>query len=125
MPLSGYTILSVDDYEAHNYALSRILENAGCKVLQAYTGSQALDLAAQKPNLILLDVNLPDFNGFEVCRRLKHNPDTAHIPVVFLSATYHFASAKAEAESVGANGFLFYPVETDQLLAVIQGQIAR
>lgn len=125
MPLAGFTILAVDDYEAHNYALSRILESAGSKVLRAFNGTEAMNLAKEKPSLILLDVNLPDLNGFEVCRRLKANPDTAEIPVVFLSATYQDANAKLMAESVGAKAFLFYPVDRDHLLAVIQGQLAK
>ncbi len=123
MPLTGYTVLEVDDFEPHNYAMARMLENAGSKVLRARTGEEALALAAQKPDAILLDVNLPDLNGFEVCRRLKSDPATANIPVVFLTATYQHASAKAMAESVGAKSLLFYPVEKNQLLAVLRGQI--
>lgn len=125
MPLTGLTILAVDDSMAQNYALSRTLELAGSTVRRAYNGSEALEMAAENPDLIVLDVNLPDLNGFEVCRRLKANPATAKIPVVFLSATYQSPEAQAMAESVGAQTFLFYPVEHEHLIAVIKGQIAR
>ena len=119
------TILEVDDCEAHNYAVSRMLETAGCKVLRAFTGAEALSLASQKPDAVLLDVNLPDLNGFEVCRRLKRGTDTAAIPVVFLSAMHRDGEAKAMSERVGADVILFYPVENHQLIAVLEGQIIK
>ena len=74
---------------------------------------------------ILLDVNLPDMTGFEVCRRLKADAKTSSIPVVFLSAAQNSAHAKETGKSVGADGFLFAPVETAQLLTVIQGAMVR
>jgi PleD family two-component response regulator len=85
-PLKGFTVLAVDDNEAHNYALSRILGRSGSTVLRAFTGQQALDLAKRQPNLILLDILLPDLDGFEVCRLLKSDPVTSGIPVVFITA---------------------------------------
>ena len=118
------TILEVDDCKAQNYALTRMLENAGCKVLRAFTGTEALALASQMPDAVLLDINLPDINGFEVCRRLKSDPTTSDIPVVFLTAMYD-ASAKAMARSIGAKTLLHYPVEEAQLHAVLEGQILR
>jgi CheY-like chemotaxis protein len=123
--LTGVTILAVDDNEAHNYALSRILESSGSKVLRAYNGEQALAFASEQPNLILLDIDLPDLNGFDVCRRLKSDPETVGIPVVFVTATCRDSEARATAESVGGRTVLFYPVETDHLLAVIEGQIGE
>lgn len=120
-----FTILAVDDSTIQNYALSRALEIEGFTVKKAYSGTEALQLASEKPDLIVLDVNLPDLNGFEVCRRLKADPDTANIPVVFLSATCQDAGAQAMAESVGARTFLFSPVEHDHLIAVIRGQLAK
>ena len=122
MPLAGITVLVVDDNEAHNYALGRILKHFHSKVSCARTGSEALKLALQKPTLILLDINLPDVNGYEVCRRLKADPATAAIPVVFITALSQHPHAKAMADSVGASAFLFYPVEEDQLKAVILAQ---
>lgn len=124
MPLKGLTILAVDDNEAHNYALSRTLETAGCKVLRAYTGTKALELASAKPDAIVLDINLPDLNGFEVCRRIRSYPVTAGIPIIFITAAHFDPNAKAMAENVGAKALLFYPVEAEQLVMVIKGQIA-
>ena len=125
MPLTGLTILEVDDCEAHNYALSRMLENAGAKVLRAATGSEALLQAAKHPNAILLDINLPDINGFEVCQRLKNDPETASIPVVLITAHHQYEAAHSHAESIGARTILYYPIEQDQLYAVLRGEISR
>ena len=125
MALNGLTLLVVDDNEAHNYALSKSLKAAGANVLSAHSGSETLELAKQKPNVILLDVNLPDLNGFEVCRRIKADPNTKDIAVIFISATYQDPNSKALAQSVGAETYLFHPVDKQQLLAIIQGQIHR
>jgi CheY-like chemotaxis protein len=125
MPLTGCTILEVDDYEAHNYAISRILKNAGSKVLRAYTGAQALALAGENPDAIVLDIKLPDIDGFEVCRRLRANAATRNIPIIFVTAVHQDSSAKNQAELVGANAVLFFPVEGSQLVAVLQGYIAK
>ncbi len=120
-----HTVLAVDDCVAQSYALSRMLQKSGYNVLQAHNGKDALLLAGLHPDLILLDVNLPDINGFEVCRRLQSDPKTADIPVVFLTATFHSTIARTLAENVGAKSLLFYPVEKNQLLAVLEGQIAK
>ncbi len=120
-----HTIVAVDDNEAQNYALSKTLEIAGFVVKKAFNGSQTLTLAQEKPDLIVLDVNLPDLNGFEICRRIRENPDTKDIPVVFLSATYQSQNALESAKAVGAQAFLFHPVHPEQLLAVIRGTLAR
>src|SRR5215203_6065979 len=80
-------ILNVDDDEASRYVVSSNLRRAGFEVWEAESGTEALKLAQQRPDLILLDVNLPDINGFEVCRQLRHDLATASIPVLHLSAT--------------------------------------
>src|SRR5688500_12116529 len=80
-------VLNVDDYEAGRYATSRVLRQAGFDVAEAATGTDALRLVvSEHPDLVLLDVNLPDVDGFEVCRQIKTHPDTSTIPVLYLSA---------------------------------------
>ena len=82
------TVLNVDDYEPGLYARSRTLRQAGFEVVEASTGGEALRLAAlHKPAVALLDVNMPDMSGLEVCRRLKTDPDTAAVLVLHVSAT--------------------------------------
>jgi|1185.fasta_scaffold344818_1 CheY-like chemotaxis protein len=76
-----FTFVVVDDNEVHAYALGRILESRAYRVLVADCGSEALLVAKQeKPNLILLDVNLPDTDGYHVCRELKSSPDSRKQP---------------------------------------------
>lgn len=120
-----YKVLAVDDNEAHNYALRRMLEHKGFEVMAAFSGSQTLELAEQSPDIVLLDVNLPDVNGFEVCRRLKQGENTKTIPVVFLSATHQTTTAVNDAKEAGADNFLFYPVEPDHLVMVVRGVLER
>lgn len=117
---SEITILVVDDTEAGRYTVARILRSAGYQVLEASTGQQALALAERRPELVILDVNLPDISGFEVCRRLKQQPD-AYAPVVLhLSATFVGDDAKVEGLEGGADGYLTQPVEPGVLLAHIR-----
>jgi two-component system cell cycle response regulator len=119
-------VLAVDDNEAHCYALRRILENAGYEVLHAANGSEALEIALrEKPDVVLLDINMPGLNGYEVCSRLKADERTAKTSVVFHTATDATSSARSYAETVGATAFLTYPINTDHLLSVVQGAAAR
>src|SRR5207247_5464989 len=82
------TILYVDDDEANRRTFTWIFQAAGFNVREAATGNEALRLSREKPDLVVLDVNLPDINGFEVCRRIKMHPGTSSIPVLHLSACY-------------------------------------
>ncbi len=120
------TILAVDDNESQCYAIGRILHHAGYNVIHAGTGTQALLLTLEhKPDALLLDINLPDVNGFEVCSRIKADPDTRHIPVIFHTASHGTATAKLQAEIAGATAFLTYPVERQHLLTVVKGTLAQ
>ena len=114
------TILTVDDNEALRYSLVRTLTDAGFRVLEAKSGAEALELAAQLPDLITLDVNLPDMDGFEVCRRLKNSPDTAHIPILQISATFVDSHSRAQGLNGGADGYLAEPVDRNEILASVR-----
>src|SRR5262245_1534498 len=89
-------ILIVDDNEPTRYALRRMLEVHGYAVHQAATGVETLREAETKPDLIILDVHLPDANGYDLCRRLKAAPRTAAIPVLHLSATFSDSESRSE-----------------------------
>jgi DNA-binding response OmpR family regulator len=89
METSKTTVINVDDYEPGLYAKSRALRLAGFEVYEATTGKDALRLVREvKPQLVLLDVRLPDVNGIEVCRLIKTDPSTAAILVIQTSATF-------------------------------------
>jgi two-component system sensor histidine kinase/response regulator len=80
-------LLVVDDQEVNIQVVGAVLGNLGFEILPATSGSQALKrLAARRPDLILLDLLMPDMDGFELCRRIRENPDWAGIPIIFLSS---------------------------------------
>lgn len=116
------TVLLVDDNQTHRYALGRHLEESGFVVLQARTGAEALEMTRlHSPDAILLDINLPDTTGFYVCEKLKQDPQTSGVPIVFHSATHDTQSARVQAMDLGAVSFLSYPISYDHLLRVLQG----
>ena len=105
-------ILIVDDYAGARYLRSRILSEAGYEVVEASTGEEALRMvAAMRPSLVLLDVNLPDISGPEVCRRLKSNPTTAQIPVIQITGAWLSEKARQEGLASGAERYLTEPVD--------------
>ena len=119
------TILAVDDSDAQLYFVSRVLRQAGFEVRATQSGSETLRMAEDQPDLIVLDVRLPDVNGFEICKRLKENPKTASIPVVFLSSQHPPADGKAQAYFLGADEFLTYPIQPDQLTIIVNAVLAK
>lgn len=115
---SAATILAVDDNDSLRYSLSRSLQGGGYKVVEARNGAEALRLAEQCPDLITLDVHLPDTSGFEVCRILKCNPRTAHIPILHISATFIDAEYRVRGLE-SADGYLTEPISREELLATV------
>lgn len=113
-------ILLVDDSEQNRYVLGRILRHAGLEVEEAATGMEGLVLAQRSPDLIIVDVKLPDISGYEVCRRLKLDPDRAYIPVLQISATFVSNESKVMALEGGADGYLTHPVDPTVLLATVR-----
>jgi signal transduction histidine kinase/DNA-binding response OmpR family regulator len=110
-------ILNVNDNAAALYLTTLTLRRAGYEVLEASTGEQALQLARQGPDLILLDVRLPDLSGHQVCARLKATPSTSSIVVLQTSAADVDGSARAAGLEAGADGYLAQPYEEEELLA--------
>ena len=114
-------ILVVDDNGPLRYALSRTLREHGFDVVEAPTGADALRLAASDaPDLVLLDVNLPDIHGFDVARRLKQAERTKAIPILQISASFVEAEHRVEGLAAGADGYLVEPVEPGELVANIR-----
>jgi PAS domain S-box-containing protein len=114
------TILVVDDFADGRFLTTEFLRHAGFEVRGAATGMEALALAADRPDLIVLDVNLPDLDGFEVCRRLKATPTTASIPVLHLSAAHRTVDDRVRGLEGGADGYLTLPVEPEELIATVK-----
>ena len=115
------TILNVEDDEATRYAKSRILCQAGYIVKEAETGTAALQMAREAPpDLILLDVKLPDLDGFEVCRQLKSDPATSSTIVVQMSAAFVDKRDQVHGLEGGADGYLTEPIQPEELLATVK-----
>ena len=119
MPAQPEIILNVNDNEPGRYATSRILTRAGFRVIEAATGKEALRLArSASPQVVVLDINLPDMSGIEVCRELKSDPHTTSTMVLQVSATNIALADRVQALSAGADSFLVEPVEPEELEAV-------
>ena len=113
-------ILIVDDDEAKRYGITKILQKAGFATREVTTGREALHLATELPDLIVLDVKLPDMSGFEVCRRIKTNPATSMIPVLHLSTTFVDIQDKIQGLEGGADGYLTDALEPLELIATVK-----
>ena len=110
-------LLLVDDNPTNLQVLYQTLETTGCKLLVAKNGETALAIAQKaSPDLILLDIMMPGIDGFEVCRRLKDNPDTANIPVIFLSALTE-TKDKVQGLQLGAVDYVSKPFQPDEVIA--------
>ncbi|MGF7137301.1 PAS domain S-box-containing protein [Paraburkholderia sp. EB58] len=114
-------ILNVDDNDGARYAKSRILSRAGFVVIEAANGTEALERARDSlPDLILLDVKLPDINGFEVCRQIKATPETAGILVLQTSAAAVQSIDRIRGLDGGADSYLIEPIEPAELIAHVR-----
>jgi PAS domain S-box-containing protein len=118
------TVLVIDDTEANRYAVARILRHEGFTVLEAETGAAGLALAFEaQPDLVLLDVRLPDVSGFEVCRRLKEDSRTAATPVVQISASFTDSASRARGLEGGADAYLTHPIDAPVLAATVRAML--
>jgi len=116
-------ILVVDDQLINVQLLKRKLEREKMTVIAAYSGQEALDaVAADRPDLILLDVMMPDMDGIEVCTRLQADENTRAIPVIFITAR-NSKEGKIEGLAVGAVDYITKPIDLDETLARVQTQL--
>src|ERR1700754_3244873 len=113
-------VLVVDDNEANRYAVGRMLRAAGFETSEASNGRQAIELARTEPDVIVLDVNLPDINGYDVVRELRKDQSTALIPILHLSASYMRDEDRVFGLENGANAYLTHPIEPTVFVATIR-----
>lgn len=117
-------VLNVDDYEAARYAKTRLLENAGFRVQEACDGRQALCMiATMRPEVILLDVRLPDIDGREVCRRIRANPATSGAFIVQISAAYVAKDDIASGYASGADAYVTAPYAPEELVRLLRSSV--
>ena len=113
-------ILVVDDTEGNRYAASRILRSAGFEVLEAATGREALEAMREEPDLVVLDINLPDMTGYQVAARIREmNPDPV-LPVVHLSASYTSNQDRVHGLEQGADAYLTHPLDAQVFVATVR-----
>jgi len=115
-------ILVVDDTPANIDVVLAIVGEMD-DVAVALDGEEALEIIGEdKPDVVLLDIVMPGIDGFEVCKRVKANPDTAEIPIIFLSGNGS-DEEKAKGSEMGAVGFLTKPIDPDALTAAVKKYI--
>src|SRR4028119_2457788 len=117
-------ILLVDDNPENLRLLSTVLSKQGYKVKKTINGALALrSVEVAKPDLILLDIQMPGMNGYELCQKLKSQEQTADIPVIFLSAL-HEVFDKVKAFEVGGVDYITKPFQVEEVLAHIENQLS-
>jgi len=128
-------ILIVEDTRSLVLAAERVLQKDGFDVLTACNGQEGLKKAlTEKPDLILLDIVMPEMDGYEVCRHLKKEPETAQIPVIILSGKGEVDKSKAaptlgledvsDGYECGACNFLTKPVKASELLDAVKNELS-
>jgi two-component system NtrC family sensor kinase len=113
-------VLIADDREENRYVLARMLSAASFACEEAGTGAVALEMAETQPDIIILDVRLPDVSGYEVCKQLKSNPRTSSIPVLQISASFVSVEDRVRALEGGADGYLTHPIDRMVLVATVR-----
>ena len=120
---SKYNVLAVDDIPVNLLLVQKMLSRFNFRIRTASGGQQALDaVAAEKPDLILLDLMMPGIDGFEVIRRLRADPATADIRIVILSALNSNEDV-VKGFNLGANDFIMKPIIMEKLLSCVVTQM--
>ena len=115
-------ILVVDDLVQNVRLLEAVLSPKGFRVAAAYSGEEALEaLGMEQPDVVLLDILMPGMGGYEVCRRIRQDPETAFLPVIMITASGE--EEKVRAIEAGADDFVSKPFDQAELLARVRSLI--
>ena len=110
-------VLVCDDSTTDLMNIKNIVEKTGCMAVTASDGAEAVERArTEKPDMIFLDIIMPEMDGFEACRQLRDDPSTKGIPVIFVTSKHQKAD-KVWAQMQGATDFISKPYTADQILA--------
>src|SRR5690606_9985492 len=121
MDAASLTTLVVDDAATKRYIIGSWLRRAGHTVIEAASPAEAWErLAERRPDLVVLDVRLPDASGIEVCEQIKSDPDTASLPVTHTSGAAVEVADRAGGLRSGADAYLTDPIDPDEFLATVQ-----
>ena len=118
-------ILVIEDTEDNRRILRDLLTNAGFDVIEAVDGEKGVAAAAEhRPDLILMDIQLPVIDGYEATRRIKSDAKTSHIPVIAVTS-YALSGDEAKTRSAGCDGYIAKPYSPRQILAVVREFLSR
>ncbi len=118
-------VLIVDDSNTNNFLLQSILTGENIESSIAFNGKEAIELVKiEKPSLILLDIMMPDLDGFSVLKNLKENPDTKQIPVLFITAKSE-EGLKNKAIELGACNLLNKPINVTEVIEIVKNILAN
>jgi signal transduction histidine kinase len=116
-------VLFVEDNVGKRYVISRQLRGSGFEIDEASTGQDGLALLSPEHDVAIIDIKLPDMLGWDLCKRIKGNPDTSAVKVLELSATLASAEDRARGLELGADCYLVHPVELVELVAALRALI--
>jgi len=113
-------ILVVEDTEDNRRILRDLLTRAGFELIEAVDGESGVSMAtAHRPDLILMDIQLPGFDGYEATRRIRANPDTQKIPIIAVTS-YALSGDESKALAAGCDGYVAKPFSPRKILAMVQ-----
>jgi len=118
--MSKGTVLYIEDNEQNFYLVNVLLKTKDYRVLWAHDGREGIEKALElRPDLILLDIQLPVMDGYEVAGRLRSNPELSKIPIIAVTS-YAMSGDREKALSAGCNGYIEKPIDPDTFLAQIE-----
>jgi len=118
-------VLVVEDFEDNRFMMRRLLEMSGYRVIEAVNGNQAVEAAAREhPDIILMDLSLPQLDGLAATRRIREQQGTRRVPIVAVSA-HDSADFHAEALAAGCNEYVTKPIDFDQLVDLLSRLTAK
>lgn len=119
------TILLVEDNAQNRYLANFLLEKAGLKIVAVENGVEALKLLQEmKPDLILMDIQLPDLDGYQVAARIKENPEINSIPIVALTS-FAMPGDRKKAEALGFAGYIEKPIDPERFISQVQACLSK
>lgn len=117
-------ILVIEDTENNRLILNDLLTNAGFEVMEATDGEKGIAMAGEsRPDLILMDIQLPKVDGYEATRRIKSNPDLKHIPIIAVTS-YALSGDESKAKAAGCDGYIAKPFSPRAILAKVRELLA-
>jgi two-component system, cell cycle response regulator DivK len=117
-------ILVIEDTENNRLILNHLLTNAGFEVMEATDGEKGVAMATERrPDLILMDIQLPKVDGYEATRRIKSNPDLQHIPIIAVTS-YALSGDESKARAAGCDAYVAKPFSPRVILAKVRELLA-